>query len=171
MHDESCELCGTVREANVHKAGHRTKLLSDIWRDGYHKVGVFSEAAGEPEFAYTVGIQHTYQHPELAIFGLDIDTEFDILDTVVDLVENGARFSHEVESAEVLDGARVVFLGFAKEHYDEYLTQAGNFYRSDSFPALLIAWPDRDGNFPWDKQAPEWLKLRQPVLWSSAPSR
>lgn len=56
MHDESCELCGTAREAGLRKAGRRVEMLTSIRHDGYNKIGVFSETEGESEFSYTVGL-------------------------------------------------------------------------------------------------------------------
>jgi hypothetical protein len=169
MHDESCELCGSAREAKLREAGHRIEMLTNIRRDGYHKMGVFSETEGEPEFSYTVGLFHTYEHPEVIIFGLEINAEFAVLHTVQELVANGMMFSHGDESFEVLDGTSVVFVDFSRVKYDEYLGQAENFYQSDDFPVLMLVWPDRDGVFPWSDGAADWLKRRQPALWSSVP--
>ena len=170
MHDESCELCGTARETKLREKGRRVEMLTDIQRDGYHKVGVFSEVEGEPEFSYTVGLFHVQKHPELVIFGLGIDTEFAILQTALELVANGARFAHGDVSSEMLSGHSVVFLEFSRAEYDEYLGQAENFYKSDDFPVLMLTWPDRDGMYPWSDGAADWLRQRQPALWSSAPS-
>lgn len=170
MHDESCELCGTAREGKLRAKGRRVEMLTDIRRDGYHKIGVFSEVEGEPNFSYTVGMFHTYKHPELVVFGLDLDVGFAVLAAAKAQVAGGATFSPGDRSAEILDGTSVVFLGFAPTPYDEYLGQAQNFYRSDEFPVLMMTWPDREGVFPWAAGAPDWLKQRQPALWSSAPS-
>jgi hypothetical protein len=170
MHEESCELCGTAREANLREKGRRVEMLTDIRRDGYHKIGVLSEVEAEPEFSYTVGLFHTYKHPELVIFGLSVDTEQAILDTVSDLVANGRRFTRGDASSEILDGASVVFLEFSMAKYDDYLGQAESFYRSNDFPVLMLAWPDRDGVFPWTNGAAEWLTQQQPALWGSTPS-
>ena len=169
-HDESCELCGTARESKLRQAGRQVEMLNNVQRHGYHKVGVFAETVADPEFAYTVGLFHTLSHPEIVIFGLEIETEFAILDTVQDLVAAGASFSDGSRSTEVLDGVSVVFLEFSRNHYEEYLGQAQNFYRSDDFPVLMLTWPDRDGLFPWMGGAAEWLTQRQPALWSMAPS-
>jgi hypothetical protein len=165
QHDGSCELCGTAREAKLREKGLNVVMLTDIRREGYHKISVFSEVEGEPEFSYTVGLFHTYKHPELVIFGLSIEVELAILDTVHDLVAGGTRFMHGNSSSEVLDGASVVFLEFSRTEYDEYLGQAENFYRSDDFPVLMLTWPDRDGVFPWMNGAAEWLTQQQPALW------
>jgi hypothetical protein len=64
----------------------------------------------------------------------------------------------------------VVFLDLSREHYGDYLGKAQAFYRSDEFPALMLTWPDREGVFPWAGNAPDWLKDRQPALWSAAPT-
>jgi hypothetical protein len=45
------------------------KVLDDIETFGWHCVHIMAE--GEfPEYSFTVGLFHTYEHPELIIFGL-----------------------------------------------------------------------------------------------------
>jgi hypothetical protein len=170
MHDDSCELCGVAREAKLREAGRNVKLLTNIRQDGYHKVGVFSDTPDTPDYAYTIGMFHTYKHPELVVFGLEIETEFAILDTVKDLVAAGTTFIDGDQSTDVLEGLSVRFLRFSNEKYDEYLGQAENFYRSNSYPVLVVTWPDGSGNFPWESQSPDWLLQRQPRVWSDIPS-
>ena len=112
IHDDSCESCGTAREAKLQAKGRRVEMLVNIRRDGYRKIGVFSEVEGESDFSYTVGLFHTYQRPELVIFGLSIANELAILDTVYDLVVGGMRFAHGDTSFEAPDGASIFSSNF-----------------------------------------------------------
>lgn len=45
------------------------KLISDVKKFGWSCVGIAPEGKSGP-FAFTVGLEQTYGHPELAIFGL-----------------------------------------------------------------------------------------------------
>ncbi|GAA4529389.1 DUF4262 domain-containing protein [Amycolatopsis samaneae] len=166
-HDDSCELCGVVREADLRSVGRGGEMLADIREDGFHKVGVFSEISGESEYSYTIGMFHTFQHAEVVVFGLEIETEFAILDTICGLVQAGSVFQEGDISPEVLEGVEVVFRDLGEAGCNEYLTQAKNFYKSDSYPVLIMAWPDGSGVFPWDDVAPGWLKERQPAVWNT----
>lgn len=165
MHDDSCDLCGVARERALISAGRGADVVATIRGTGYHKVGVFSEVPGEPDYSYTVGMFHMFRHPEVVVFGLDIETEFAIIDTIADLVEAGTIFRDEETSLDILNGTAVTFRKFAKAGYGDYLVQATNFYKSDSYPVLVVTWPDRAGAFPWDKSSPEWLRARQPAVW------
>ncbi|MDG4769666.1 DUF4262 domain-containing protein [Solwaraspora sp. WMMD792] len=169
-HDESCELCGVERESKIKAAGRRAGLLANIRNYGFHKVGVFSEIPEEPSFSYSIGLYHTRGHPEIIILGLDIETEFAILDTIAGLIKEGGEFRHGSESSDILSNMAVKFVEFSRSHYGDYLGQAENFYLTDNFPVLMVAWPDRDGVFPWAEGSPEWLMRRQPALWSRLPS-
>lgn len=169
MHDDNCQLCGTQRVADWGKVGRSVDMLTNIRRDGYHRIGVPSGETEQPDFVYTVGMFHMHGHPEVVVFGLDVDTGFSILAVVHEHIAQGAVFSHGDESREILDGFPVVFLKFSGEHYGEYVGQANNFYMSSDFPVLMLTWPSRDGSFPWSDDPPAWLRLRQPALWTSAP--
>ena len=121
------------------------KLVSDVQRYGYHKVGVFS-----------------------ALFGLPSDTAFTILDGVMNLIEEGTCFTDSSRSSAVLNGVDVVFRSVMKSCYSEYFGQALALYGSSNFPMFSLVRPDQSGNFPWDENAPDWLKLRQPRIWTNA---
>lgn len=169
MHGESCELCGVNREASFRQAERSATILTDIRNFGYHKIGVFSEKGTNVSYSYTVGLFHSYEHPEVAVFGLEFDVEFAILDTINDLIANGKRFEHGGWSQEVLEGMPVRFLDFSRDLYPYYFGQSIDFYRSDHFPALTVTWPDKSGRFPWSDSSPDWLSQRQPKVWSEVP--
>ncbi|GAB3704883.1 hypothetical protein GCM10027598_05450 [Amycolatopsis oliviviridis] len=124
------------------------RLISDIGDHGYHKVGVFSEDADEPDFSYTTGLEHSLGHPEFLVVGLEISTEFAIIDNLVALVRAGAEFGNMSRSDSVLEGKKVCFRSLAKNLYSEYVQQAVNFYRGEDFSVLVVCLPDENGLFP-----------------------
>ena len=58
------------------------QILDNIQQSGWHCNAV---GAGEsyPTFVYTVGLEHSYGHPELIIFGLAPATAHGILSKIV----------------------------------------------------------------------------------------
>lgn len=54
------------------------KLLSDIHEFGWHVVNVPGDERA-PAWCFTVGLQHSYGHPELVIVGLPLDTGHAVL--------------------------------------------------------------------------------------------
>jgi len=45
------------------------KLLADVQGHGWHVIGVETDEE-EPGFAYSIGLYHTFRHPEIIVFGL-----------------------------------------------------------------------------------------------------
>ena len=43
------------------------------------------------------------------------------------------------------------------------------FYGGSDFPLYQLVWPSRDGYFPWNELASDYLKHLQPVLGSPQP--
>jgi hypothetical protein len=66
-----CRLCRPL-EHEALDAGDR-KLLDDVEQYGWHVVKIMGDAE-VPEYAFTVGVQHTVRSPEFAMFGLPLDT-------------------------------------------------------------------------------------------------
>lgn len=55
-----------MREA---KDEHERKALADVQQHGWHVLKVMEDNEG-PAFAYTVGLYHSFGHPELIVVGL-----------------------------------------------------------------------------------------------------
>ncbi|MBC7933684.1 MAG: DUF4262 domain-containing protein [Rubrivivax sp.] len=49
------------------------KLLSDIKTYGWHILKITPDEES-PGFAFSVGLFHSYSHPEIVMFGLNLDT-------------------------------------------------------------------------------------------------
>ncbi len=143
------------------------RVISDVREYDYHKVGVFSEDADEPDFGYTVGLEHVLGHPEVLVIGLDIETEFAVIDNLVELIRSGSVFGDMIRTDLALEGVEACFRLLNKDLYSEYVQQAVNFYKTDEFSVLVLYWPDKDGLFPWEEGASSYLLERQPVLWSA----
>lgn len=63
-----------------------------------------------------------------------------------------------------IQGFAVKFERVDKSHYAEYLGWARWFYRGDAFDTLQVIYPATSGVWPWDADASEWFKARQPLL-------
>ena len=48
------------------------KLLQDVAEVGWHVV-LIAEEAGTPGWAFSVGLYHTFRHPEVVVFGLPLE--------------------------------------------------------------------------------------------------
>jgi hypothetical protein len=129
------------------------RLIDDVEQFGWHVIGI--EADPEvPGFAYSVGMFHTLDHPEIIIFGLkDAKTMMQIINAIGDEVRKGTNFQYWYESDQILDGYSCVFRTVPKEVYPEYLGYAMWYYRPESVPFLQCIWPDNQGRYPRNMQA------------------
>jgi hypothetical protein len=141
------------------------KLVADVRDYGWHCVlvgdGEDDDAPpGDPPFAYTVGLTHTYGHPELVLVGR-WQYAHGILGAAVELVHEGARLAPGDESDEVLEGYPVRFGAVADDRRRELLTHAGWLYGDRPFAALQVILPDGAGRMPDD---PGYDGYPQPLL-------
>jgi hypothetical protein len=117
-----------------------------------------------PGFAYSVGLQHSYGHPEIIMFGLRHETMHAIINMIGERVKAGARFAPGQVSDELLNGYDVVFRPVDPRWHEEFFGQAIDFYAEAGFTALQCVWPDRAGLFPWQPGFDSRLVERQPLL-------
>ncbi|OAI48434.1 hypothetical protein AYO44_06885 [Planctomycetaceae bacterium SCGC AG-212-F19] len=139
------------------------KLLADVQRHGWHVLGVESDDEG-PGFAYSIGLFHTFRHPEIIVFGLAVKVMHPIINAIGELVRKGSQFEHLDEAGDVLGGYNVCFRTVERMHYREYLGYARWFYQGDDFPVLQCVWPDKQHRYPWHPEFNENLASRQPLL-------
>jgi hypothetical protein len=45
-----------------------------------------------PEWSFSTGLFHSYQHPEIVIVGLELDNMQKIVNTIGSQVKNGAKY-------------------------------------------------------------------------------
>lgn len=135
-----------------------------IAKEGYMVYSVF---AGEnsPSFAYTVGLTETYNHPELLILGLPVNSSKAILDTIINqLVENKMKIVPFVPYSDIAN-MPIEFAFADRELAGEFALGAYNRNGKDS-KILQVLWPDTKGNEPYSKEFEERFKKSQPLLFS-----
>lgn len=139
------------------------KLLDNIRKFGWHCMQVFGDDQHEA-FSYTVGLFHTYGHPELLIYGLPSEVAHTILSIAVDAIANGKAINRGEPTDALLEGYSCVFVPVPSTEYPEHVGFARWYYDGDSFPVEQIIWPSRAGLFPWHPEASLEFRTKQPVL-------
>lgn len=122
------------------------RIFDDVAKFGWHVVAVTAQGG---DFAFTVGLFQTYEHPELVVFGLPMKTAHGILLTCVERIEHGDWFDDGQVRGDVLRDYTTAIVAVDKRYYSEYLGSAIGFYDGTDFPALQIVWPDKENRFPW----------------------
>ena len=128
------------------------------------------DESGEPAFAYTIGLLHQAQHPELVMSGLPLDLMHRVLNELAERVMSGRQFA----PGDLVEGAlaRVALLveDLTAAGRAETVTWSAWFHRAQ-VPARQVVWPDTAGRFAWQRGASDLLDERQPPAWRVAVPR
>ncbi|HUQ98480.1 MAG TPA: DUF4262 domain-containing protein [Gemmatimonadaceae bacterium] len=141
---------------------HEAQTLTDIDRFGWTVWRVSNDKG--PDFAYSVGMFRSLDHPEILIFGMPLDTMHQLINDIGARVRQGARYSAGEVSSLFLDGYDVMFRAIPKFQYGGHLGWAKWLYGGEDFPALQMIYPDREGRWPWDSSVDHSFRDNQPVL-------
>lgn len=139
------------------------KLLDDVEQFGVHIVHVPEDGDG-PGFSFTVGLWHSFEQPEVVVFGLGEDIAHELLNAIADEAADGTRFLAGSRHDDVLVGYPVRFVAVPEGRYDEFLGAAVWAYEHADFPAVQLVWPDKQGRWPWEPGVREGFAAAQPVL-------
>jgi hypothetical protein len=136
--------------------------MADVAQAGFHVVSGTPRGA-VPAFAFSVGLFRTFDHPEVAIFGLGVEALEGAVRRMGELVAGGDRLEAGEIREGVLDARAVTFRQILPRHYAGWLGHAVWYHAGARFPALQAIWSD-GGHFPWDRWFARELRDAQPVL-------
>ncbi|WP_162184942.1 DUF4262 domain-containing protein [Allokutzneria albata] len=119
---------------------------------------------GPVDFAYTVGLWHSFRRPELVMFGLDGEDMQHWLNTCVQrCVEDGWPTEGE-QFTGVIEGVPTQLRVVHRDWHDPLFGTAHRFYGVD-VPFRQVVWPDKHGRWPWDDRASSGCRGRQARTW------
>jgi hypothetical protein len=162
-----CQIC---RPEPSYDAMDR-RLLDNVLKHGWHVTAVGrGDGPGHPSFAYTVGLTHRVNHPELLISGLPISLMGRVLNDVGDRVLEGHRFT----SGMAIEGALTHVPLLCEEVEPEALgvtVKFSSWFHRRPVRAIQLVWPDTAGRFAWQPGSPTDLDDLQPPAWRRATAR
>jgi hypothetical protein len=144
------------------------RLLADVAQNGFHVV-TGAANGGAPAFAFSVGLFRTFDHPEVAVFGLSAEVLEGAVRRVGERVRVGERFEEGDVVEGLLDCRAVAFRRIVPRQYGNHLGHAVWFHGGARFPALQAIWSE-GGHFPWERWFPRSLRDAQPVLFEPEPA-
>ncbi|MCU1282209.1 MAG: hypothetical protein JWM53_5755, partial [bacterium] len=116
------------------------KLLGDVAKVGFHVIKVIADEEG-PGFAYSVGFNHSFDHPDLIIVGLDLETAHAAINRMGATLAAGGK----PDLDRLLEGGAVSLREIRSEKsFADYLGYGRWFYRAAEFPARQLVWRDND---------------------------
>ena len=139
---------------------------TDIELGGYTVAAIIADESG-CDWAYSIGLHHSFGHPELLVVGLDAPLAGAIVEVLAEQVCAGRRIVHGDQV--VLDGG----LQFRAHRVDDLWCGLGDWFNlgrevmaelGERWPATLqIVRADAEGRYPERSDDPAWF-LRQPLL-------
>lgn len=143
------------------------KVLTDIRREGFHIVGVFSQQDEEgPSWAFSIGLFYSFRHPEVIVCGLSLKTCMKVISIIGTQVKAGARYEVDGMYDDLLEAPyRCTFRQVNPTQYREHVGYALWFYDPDRFPLLQCFWTDEQSRFPWDDGCEAHVRQAQPLLF------
>lgn len=149
---------------------HEDELLifrNDIASAGYTVAAIIADESG-CDWAYSIGLHHSYDHPELLVVGIDAPVAGAVIEVLGDAVANGRRIQDG--EAVCLDGG----LEFRAHEVDALWCGNGDWFNlgrevvasswGERWPrSIQLVWADEHGRYPEQPGDPSW-SLRQPLL-------
>ena len=118
-----------------------------------------------PAFAFTVGLFGRFDHPEILVMGLGLETMHAILNALGRDIKSGRVFRDGEVASDVLRGNACAFRFIERANYPEFLGAAKSFYEHADFSVLQCFWPDKCGLFLWQRGFDPALRFNQQPLF------
>lgn len=139
-------------------------VIRDVNTSGWHIARV-PPAGGHHGWAFSVGFEQTFHHPEVAIFGLPDDVQRALLDTIGQQLRVGRAFPNGHVDETLAPPYRCMFRGIDAAWQAAVLPAASWFYGDRPFAAVQLFWPDRAQLLPWQAGFDPDLATFQPLLF------
>ncbi len=159
-HDDDCR-CAICQGEGIE--AFRKTVLENIRSSGFHMTGVFSES-GSPAFTYTAGLETTFNHPEIVIYGIEPRIAGHLLHAAVDVIRDGAAFKAGGRYERIAEKYSMVFLDIRDSLARNKFPVAFQSQPGCEVRVLQMVWPDPNGKFPWQTGYDQRYSSLQPML-------
>ncbi|AEH88374.1 DUF4262 domain-containing protein [Mesorhizobium opportunistum] len=140
-----------------------SKALADVEAYGCHILYVLEED-DNPPFSYSVGIEHNFKAPELIVIGLKPEISQSIINEYCRRVRSGEIFEPGQRASGFVNGFDCQFGTVHVGHYREHFGWDIWFYDGLDFRVMQLIFPTTEGVWPWEVDASDWFRARQPLL-------
>ncbi len=117
-----------------------------------------------PPFSYSVGIEASSGAPEVVVIGLKQQLAHFIVNEYNRRIRTGDQIQPGNRYEGFLEGFDVAAATVDPSHYDEYFGQNLRYYSGRDFRVLQLIYPNKNGVWPWQREADQWFKSWQPIL-------
>ena len=137
--------------------------LDNIEKYGCHILHVLEDSEN-PNFSYSIGIEKTFNKPEIVIVGLKRELAHSIINDYCSRIKKGEEFVAGKYYKDFLGGFEVCLIEVAKKHYKENFGWAKWLYQNNDYKVLQLIYPTTEGIWPWNTNANESYLWWQRIL-------
>jgi len=120
-----------------------------------------------PTFVYSVGLNFSFNHPEMIIFGLARQGS-NILRVMMHEIKAGKSFAEPAVYDGVVVNGLIATRRVHPSQHEFYLGYAMGYCRErgriGQLEAIQVFWPDKAGKFPFERECDELVWAAQPRL-------
>lgn len=143
------------------------KAVANVARYGWHVVHA-PECDAAPGWSCTVGLYHSYRHPEIIVTGLKPELAIFLLNACGQRVRGGSALLHGQRQAGLLQNVECELRTADPFWVQELMHIARWLYGTWDFPVLQCVHPDLENHFPWEPDYDARFRGRQPLLYTGA---
>jgi len=103
----------------AHECPPVESFAADVERFGFAVVCVYGDDDG-PEFAFSMGLYHTFKHPEIIVFGLSFDLARWVIRELAQRIDDGEKCEVDRLYDGLLEGYQCTFRNVPKDSYPDY---------------------------------------------------
>ena len=125
-------------------------IANNVLTRGYHLINVLGDSRKEqPTVTYSVGLFHTFGHPEIVMFGVPKELSNVVLDTLIKswVIEQKQNFMAG-ETYRGITNRPAEFTIIPQNLIDTHLTGCRWFYSNFEFPVLECIWGTKTLKLP-----------------------
>ena len=154
-----------ISKLPIAKDDSERRVVEDIETHGWHLIAVMPEQEA-PGFVYSIGLEYSYGHPEICLFGLSSnETMFTIVNDIGAMIKSGQTFQAGSESRDILNNYPCRFESVKSQFFADYFGYARWLYQREDFRVNQCLWPDSDENFPDQSECQPGVSESQPILF------
>jgi hypothetical protein len=139
------------------------RISTDIELYGWHVIKIQEDAYG-PSISYSIGLHHSFEHPEVLLIGFETEAAHFVINRIGDAIREGAVFHSGHFYSNLLENVDCYFTSVYSRFYKEYTGYAEQFYGGSNYTVMQCVYPTLSGIYPWQAEWPEQLKDTQPIL-------
>lgn len=125
--------------------------VKNIQQYGWTVINVFEEDELH-QYSYTIGLNKTFNHPEIVISGLKGEVASKLLNSIGNNIKNGNNYSApKIRYNDIINDYGCEFKIINSQQYKSLFGRAEWFYQKEIYDVFQCIYPDNQNNMPWDE--------------------